>query len=820
MRPWIQQYAVSVAALLLATSAAAESIAPLRLANVIIPASFASALRDGLSVPVLLHYRDELSGKETLTSDPIGSATLVLREQQLQLLNIDFGASQQQTQLNEALVSTLSADSEQRTFDEQGHLEVNSDASMKLDLLTMQLNIEVSRDAFGMAATQDSSTSLTPSVEALTSVHRYNLGYSFNNTDYGYLDSNFVQLGSTFGYGAHHMTLDGSLFNLGEPQQSGTLYSAMYERDLDDRRLAAGMVSTWDLQTLGMVTALNSRRIYGASYGNQAQSRQQNANQSTTPVQVFMPANGEARIYRDGRLIGLQNLNIGNQSIDTTSFPGGVYNVTVEVYVDGRLTDTSTQRVTKLGGGNQFVGRWGWQWWGGWMESTSDEQGDSPLLGVSFSRTLDALTYSGTSYAFNQAVVAESGIQWQAHERINLGAQAMASSDSAWRAGSNISVQPIDNVSLWASQEKLSSGSRLNLSESHLYSSGLSLSLGGWLNGLGQLSFSTTHDKEIGSTRNYLDYYQHLYSGRYGNLSMRASVQSGNDDRIGSNSNKSITLDYSLPLGQLFSMGMSSNEQGQSIANLNYQQRLEGVVNLASLNVQKVLNGDERGSPALSGTLGFEHQVISGTSSLSRSSQGDLNGNLIARGSIATAGEHLAASGRNEANAGVLIDTGLSGGGQMLAKVNGQDYPLQGEKTFLALQPYQEYEIELLNSKTSMDSYEINTGKQRYTLFPGNVATLDARNNIKEMVTVFGIIKAEDGSLLTNARLDNHIGSTVTNEAGEFSLDVDKANPMLMFRRGSDFCEAELDLEEQTGAAWIGVITCKGLPTYAMVTRN
>ncbi len=51
--------------------------------------------------------------------------------------------------------------------------------------------------------------------------------------------------------GAHHMALDASLYNLGEPEQSGDIYRAMYERDLDDRRIAAGMVSTWDLQTLG-----------------------------------------------------------------------------------------------------------------------------------------------------------------------------------------------------------------------------------------------------------------------------------------------------------------------------------------------------------------------------------------------------------------------------------------------------------------------------------------------------------------------------------------------------------------------------------------
>ena len=158
-------------------------------------------------------------------------------------------------------------------------------------------------------ALKDNSVALTPTVDTLTGVHRYNLGYSFiNNQQSGHSDSNFLQLDSTVGMGAHHMALDASLYNLGEPEQSGDIYRAMYERDLDDRRIAAGMVSTWDLQTLGVVTGLSTGRIYGASYGNQAQSRKQKADASTTPVQVFMPANGEVRVYREDRLISLQNL--------------------------------------------------------------------------------------------------------------------------------------------------------------------------------------------------------------------------------------------------------------------------------------------------------------------------------------------------------------------------------------------------------------------------------------------------------------------------------------------------------------------------------
>ena len=564
-----------------------------------------------------------------------------------------------------------------------------------------------------------------------------------------------------------------------------------------------------------MVTGLTTGRLYGASYGNQAQSRKQTTNESTTPVQVFMPANGEARVYRDERLIGLQNLAIGNQHIDTSAFPNGVYNVTVEVYVDGRLTSTTTQRVTKLGGNQGFTREWGWQWWGGMMEN-SQHSGDSPLLGLSLARSLDTLDLATTTYAFRDAAVGEARASWQVTDRLGTQLQSMLSTDHSWRLASGLSLQAHDNASLWVSQEKLYAGDALGVSATELYSAGITINLGGWASGMGQLTFNTTHDRQMNSDRSYADYYQHLYAGRYGNLSMRASLQSDSGTLNGF-SNKSITLDYSIPFDNLFSFGMSSNEQGQTTANLNYQKRMEGAINLAALNASRMMHGSDTHNMALSGTLGFENRVIGGTMTLGRGHGGDVNGNLIARGALITTENDVIASSRSTSGSGLIINTGIHREGQMLAKVNGQDYPLQGEQTFLALSPYQEYEVELLNSKTGKDSYDINTGKQRYTLFPGNVATLDAGSSIKEMVTVFGVLRAEDGSLLANARIDNHIGTTVTNEVGEFTLDVDKANPMLTFRRGSDFCEADLDLAQHTGAAWVGIVTCQGLPTYAMV---
>lgn len=72
--------------------------------------------------------------------------------------------------------------------------------------------------------------------------------------------------------------------------------------------------------------------------------------------------------------------------------------------------------------------------------------------------------------------------------------------------------------------------------------------------------------------------------------------------------------------------------------------------------------------------------------------------------------------------------------------------------------------------------------KSQLTLYPGNVAVIEPE--VKQMVTVSGRIRAEDGTLLANARINNHIGRTRTDENGEFVMDVDKKYPTIDFSYG------------------------------------
>lgn len=178
-------------------------------------------------------------------------------------------------------------------------------------------------------------------------------------------------------------------------------------------------------------------------------------------------------------------------------------------------------------------------------------------------------------------------------------------------------------------------------------------------------------------------------------------------------------------------------------------------------------------------------------------------------------GRDIAISGRNEGNAGIIFNTGIENDGLLTARVDGRMVKLSGNKNYLPLSPYGQYDVELMNNKNSAESFDIVTRrKSKLTLYPGNVAVISPE--IKQMVTVFGRIKAEDGTLLANAYIKNHIGRTRTDEKGEFIMDVDKKFPVIDFTHGGNqTCEVDLDLSKAQGAVWVGDVICTGLKTYA-----
>ncbi len=118
-------------------------------------------------------------------------------------------------------------------------------------------------------------------------------------------------------------------------------------------------------------------------------------------------------LTRDGRLLSVQNFAMGNHEVDTRGLPYGIYDVEVEVVVNGRVVSKRTQRVNKLfsrdaAPARRWRGRYGaavFIWIAGQRAGRDPAGEESWLAGLSASGSVSTLSWAATGYGYdNQAV--------------------------------------------------------------------------------------------------------------------------------------------------------------------------------------------------------------------------------------------------------------------------------------------------------------------------------------------------------------------------------------------------------------------------------
>ncbi|QHJ49962.1 fimbrial biogenesis outer membrane usher protein [Klebsiella aerogenes] len=808
-------------------SMAAERVQ--QIGGVIIPQAFSQALQDGMSIPLFIHLE---GSRDNQNDQRIGAAYIWLDGDVLRVRQITLEEGDDNARVSDETRQQLSRLSNE-AFNDALKIPLTDAAQLHLSLRQLLLQLVVKREALGTVLRSRSEDIGQSSVKTFSNNLTYNLGvYNNQMRSGGSNTSSYLSLNSVSALREHHVVLDGSLYGIGTSHQDNELYKAMYERDFAGHRFAGGMLDTWNLQSLGPMTAISAGKIYGASWGNQASSTVFDNSQSATPVVAFLPAAGEVHLMRDGRLLSVQNFVMGNHEVDTRGLPYGIYDVDVEVIVNGRVVSKRTQRVNKLFTRGRGAGApLAWQIWGGsfhmdrWSESGKKKQPakESWLAGASASGSLSTLSWAATGYGYDNNAVGETRITLPLTEAVNINLQNMLASDSSWSSiGSVSATLPGGFSSLWINQEKTVIGDKLRRSDADNRAIGGTLNLNALWSKLGTFSISYNDDRRYNSHYYTADYYQTIYSGSFGSLGLRAGLQRYNNGDSNANTGKYIALDLSLPLGNWFSAGMT-HQNGYTMANISARKQFnEGAIRTVGANISRAISGDTGDDKTLSGGAytQFETRYTNGTLNVNSGADGYVNTNLTASGSVGWQGKNIAASGRTDGNAGVIFNTGLEDDGKLSAKVNGRIVQLSGKRNYLPLSPYSRYEVELQNSKNSIDSYDIVSGRKSHlTLYPGNVAVIEPE--VKQMVTVSGRIRAEDGTLLANARINNHIGRTRTDENGEFVMDVDKKYPTIDFSYGGNkTCEVALELSQARGAVWVGDVVCSGLSSWAAVQQT
>lgn len=788
-----------------------------QVAGILIPRAFARALQEGMNIPLSLHLQGA-SGRGD--DQKIGFAAVRLQGQQIIVRFVQLeepqgnaGASQSVRQQLTTLKDT--------PFNPQLQLRLSADASLNLDLQQLILQLVVSRTALGTLLRQRSEDIGASGVNRLSSSLKYNLGMYHNQVRRGQNSgSGYLSFNNATALGEHHMLLEGSVYGMANGSRNTSLYKALYERDFSGYRFAAGMLDSWNLQSIGPVTALSAGKIYGLSWGNQARSTVFDNTQSVTPVIVFLPAAGEVYISRQGRLISVQNFSMGNHEIDTRQFPYGLYDVEIIVQVNGKQVSKHTERVNKLFSRDTVPGQpLAWQLWGGALRADrrpvntrrSSAEKQRWLIGSSGSGSLNLLSWAATGYSYDNNLIGESRLSLPVTDSLAINHQLMLANDQSRSSLSSMSASlPGGFSSVWLNHEITRIGSRLQRSDAHNSAIGSSLNMSMLPLPAGTLSASYNSDRLNNSRYYTADYYQTLFSGTQGTLGVRLGLQRYNNGDSPGGSNKYIAIDFSLQFGQLFSLGLT-HQRGYILANLEARQQFDsGFFRSVGANMATVISGDPRGDNRLSGGAytRFDSRYSGGTLAVNSSAEGNINSSLTAYGSLGWQGRHLAASSNNDDTAGIIVHTELQDNSQLSASINGRAYDLQDGANYLPLPAYGRYDIEIRNNSQSADSYKITRNrKQSLTLYPGNVAVIEPQTELR--ITVFGRLYRQDGQPLANSLLRSGTQRSFTDSRGEFSMDIDKKNPLIRLDTATPPCQFVPDLQGARGAVWIGDITCR-----------
>ena len=301
-----------------------------QIGGVVIPQAFSQALQDGMSIPLFLHLEGSAG---TQDDQRLGSAFIWLDAGTLRVRHIQLEERGDNASVSEQTRKTLT-ELANEPFNSDLHIALTRDAQLQLSLRQLLLQLVVKREALGTVLRSRSEDIGQSSVNSISSSLNYNLGvYNNQMRNAGNSTSSYLSLNSVSSLREHHIVLDGSLYGTGTSNQDSEIYKAMYERDFAGHRFAGGMLDTWNLQSLGPMTAISAGKIYGASWGNQASSTVFDNSQSVTPIVAFLPAAGEVHLSRDGRLLSVQNFVMGNHEVDTRGLPYGIYDVDVEVIV-------------------------------------------------------------------------------------------------------------------------------------------------------------------------------------------------------------------------------------------------------------------------------------------------------------------------------------------------------------------------------------------------------------------------------------------------------------------------------------------------------
>ncbi|KVC48821.1 hypothetical protein WI71_09505 [Burkholderia diffusa] len=620
----------------------------------------------------------------------------------------------------------------------------------------------------------------------------------------------YLHLQSVTGVGVNHAYVEGDI-------RSGddfNLYEARLERDYRGLAITGGYLSTWSMSALGQTTFLPGGRFIGVSAGNASRSEINDGSLARTPIFAFMPASGEVQLYRDGKLINVQQLPLGNQEINTRPLPVGSYTVRVDVVVNGRVVSSKTEQVYKPSNGGGGADTQFQVYGGQYIANNIRGQGSvsQPMFGVSGKKATKLGTFYGSSYYFDGLAAAELRYQ-RDFKHGTIGVDTGATTDGGYRFNANGSAN-IGPLGAWANYMLTTGSTEKNgIYNQRTTSFGSTISIArmfGWKN---NATLNLSGSLYNGGSQDYrIDYSQDVYSNKWVRMTLNGGQmfsRSGNGGRKWNNA-------FYVGLNATFSWGDAGIDYSRSLdseqigAHVGWRPtNISGVDYLsAGVNRSRSLNGQYGNSSSTQLNLGAQghNRWFGWQGNVNVDETGDANGTAAVQGSV---GWNTSGIGFNskKGESGVIVNVDKTARGNLEMVSSGGTQSLDGRSTFVPLTGYKEHKVNIRTRRDTPENFDIQGGEAKLVLYPGNVASMQPK--VRRLVTVFGVL-TENGTVKPNTEIRNHIGKATTAADGGFVIDVDSAYPAIQYQTDAGgTCEIDFDLTKAQGALWVDQVECK-----------
>ncbi|MBO1386539.1 hypothetical protein BVJ60_17400 [Vibrio cholerae] len=549
---------------------------------------------------------------------------------------------------------------------------------------------------------------------------------------------------------SNHSELDKNNIKSQSKSNQTRISEISWSRNNDGFSKSAGLIRGYNISSSSFGS---SDDILGVSFGTSNLTKQKQARKSDVDIVVLVPDNGIVQTYRDERLINTQYLPQGVQTLDTTRFPDGIYDVEVKVLKGNEIFSTQKAVVYK----SIMLDDENYNIWAGNVY-TKNKLTDDWVIGGSYGNKMtNFLDYNQKVTITSDVIAGETSVTADVRNGFIKGGLSLSSDG---KKASNMTLglsggMLSSNYNLNWKNDDGSGDDYLSVSNNNLFRISERTDVG--LNLLKSWSKNSYYSLSLGVNHRFNQPF-------FKNWNLSSTLAHTSNENY-------WALSLDIPLSSSASLSSNANADGLSLgAGYSYSDS-QAFIKSATITAENKLGDDYNYN--LRTTAFFENDYIDGN--IGGSVTSTKNSNAFAN---ITGGVYLPggpASGRY--NSAIVLNVEEENVGKLKAITGYGDVLLDSKETIIPVPAYSKNKVTIDVADNNEQLFKIDNSVETIISYPGNVKKIDV--NAHPVFTVTGRLVDKVGNPLAHQSVINHLGASYTSEEGVFTLEVSGANPTI-----------------------------------------